>query len=543
VPATFSEVNEVIGRYTKLIVLSLILSLNAAAAPVPKQAEKPRARSAVPLPPGMPRLNVVEHRLKNGMKFLILERHVAPTVAAYIRFKVGGVNDPAGQTGIAHMLEHMMFKGTSTLGTLNYTAERPLIERLDRLNLEVEQLQYQSQTSPLHKPDPARLGHLKQEIAATLAQERRYIVKNELFEAYTRLGGTGLNAMTGNDNTTYVIELPSNALEAWADAESDRIRDPVFREFYSERDVVHEERRMRYDTQPGGQVGETLDAVSYTAHPYRVPVIGWPSDIDNLRRTEVLAYFRQHYAPNNAITVVVGDVDPAEVIRLAEKYFGPIPAQPQSLRTITVEPEQRGERRAEVVFDASPQLQMAYHIPALGHPDAPALELLGDLLADGRTSRFYQAITLKGLGQASANGATGPLPNVFGVSGLPRQPTTAAELGKAILAEIERVKKEPVSERELQRLRNQLDADTVRSLESNSGIASALLDYESNAGDWHYLYTELALLKQVTSADLMRVARQYLTTENRTVVTLVRPAEGGEASQTPSAEPSAPASH
>src|SRR5262249_13987522 len=180
----------------------------------------------------------------------IVERHDSPTVAAFIRFKVGGVDDPAGQTGIAHLLEHMMFKGTSTLGTTNYAAERPLLERLDRLNLELQRLQFQAQTSNFAKPDPARIARLHQQIAATVAQEKQYIVKNELDEAYSRLGGDGLNAFTGSDATTYVVELPSNALEAWAYAESDRIRDPVFREFYSERDVVHEERRMRTDTEP-----------------------------------------------------------------------------------------------------------------------------------------------------------------------------------------------------------------------------------------------------------------------------------------------------
>jgi len=467
----------------------------------------------------------VEHRLKNGMKFLIVERHDSPTVAAFIRFKVGGVDDPAGQTGIAHLLEHMMFKGTSTLGTTNYAAERPLLERLDRLNLELQRLQYQAQTSNFSKPDPARIARLKQQIAATLAQEKRYIIKNELDEAYSRLGGNGLNAFTSSDSTTYIVELPANALEAWAFAEADRIRDPVFREFYSERDVVHEERRMRTDTEPAGMLGELGSALTYVAHPYHNPVIGWSTDIDNTKRPEVLAYFRTHYAPNNAVAAVVGDVNPREVIRLAEKYFGPIPARAQPFRTLTVEPEQRGERRAEVEFDASPEISMAYHIPAIGHPDTPALEMLGNLLSDGRTSRLYEAITQKGLGQASADGGTGPYPNVFGVTGTPRQPTTTAELEQAILTEIERVKTEPVSERELQRLRNQLDAATVRSLESNSGIAMRLLDYEAKAGDYRYFYKELALLKAVTPADLMRVARKYLTKENRTMVTLVRPSE------------------
>jgi predicted Zn-dependent peptidase len=525
-------------RYSALILL-LTLATVGASQSAETQTVTPRVTRSVsqPLTTAAPRLRVVEHRLKNGMKFLIVERHVAPTVAAFIRFKVGGVDDPAGQTGIAHLLEHMMFKGTSTLGTTNYAAERPLLERLDNLNLELQRLQYQAQTSNFSQPDAARMARLKKQIAATLAQEKRYIVKNELDEAYSRLGGSGLNAFTANDSTTYIIELPANVLEPWAYAEADRIRDPVFREFYSERDVVHEERRMRTDTDPGGMLSETLDALTYVAHPYRNPVIGWPTDIDNTKRLEVLAYFRTHYAPNNAVAAVVGDVNAQAVIRLAEKYFGPIPSRPLPFRTLTIEPEQRGERRAEVVFDASPEISMAYHIPAVGHPDAPALEMLGNLLSDGRTSRFYEAITQKGLGQASADGGTGPYPNVFGVSGTPRQPTTTAELEQAVLAEIERVKTEPVSERELQRLRNQIDASMVRSLDSNSGIAMHLLESETRAGDWRYFYREPALLKAVTPADLMRVARKYLTKENRTVVTLVRPAGMQASAEEPAGVP------
>ncbi len=188
------------------------------------------------------------------MKFLIVERHVAPTVAAFVLFKVGGVDDPAGQTGSAHLLEHMMFKGTRTLGTLDYAAERPLMAREDQLHDELQRIEYREQADPFYRPDPAQTARLKKEIGQVQAQEKRYVVENELDEAYDHLGGTGLNAMTGSDGTNYVIELPANALEAWAYAESDRIRSPVFREFYTERNVVHEERRMRTETEPEGMI-------------------------------------------------------------------------------------------------------------------------------------------------------------------------------------------------------------------------------------------------------------------------------------------------
>jgi predicted Zn-dependent peptidase len=411
-------------RRTLLILLTafLIPAVPASTAAPPRPGATAGSRPGIAIPADAPRLNVVQHTLKNGMTFLIVPRRVSPTVSAYIRFKVGGVDDPAGQTGIAHLLEHMMFKGTTTFGTTNYSAEKPLIESMDRLNLELQRLEYRRQTSPLAPADETRIAQLKKSIAATLARQRQYIVKSEMDEAYDRLGGTGLNASTSSDYTTYTVDLPSNALEAWAYVEADRIRDPVFREFYAERDVVHEERRLRTDTTPGGLLSETLDALTYSAHPYRNPVVGWPTDIDNTKRGEVLAYFRTYYAPNNAIAAIVGDVEPREVIRLAEKYFGSIPARTKPFRTLTVEPEQRGERRASVVFDASPQFGMTYHIPAYGHADAPALQMLGSLLSDGRTSRLYTAITQKGLGQASADGGSGQYPNVFGITGVPRDP-------------------------------------------------------------------------------------------------------------------------
>jgi predicted Zn-dependent peptidase len=513
--------------------LFLLFPGRVSAAPAISSAQHRATSSLTTSASAGPRLAVVEHRLKNGMKFLIVERHVSPTVAAYVRFHVGGVNDPAGQTGIAHLLEHMMFKGTSTFGTTNYAAERPLMQREDQLSQELQAIEYRERTTPFARPQPAHVANLKRQIAQIQALEKKYVLDNELDEAYDHLGAVGMNAFTGSDSTTYVVELPANALEPWAYAESDRIRDPVFREFYTERDVVHEERRMRTETQPEGFVSETMDAIAYIAHPYHNPVIGWPTDIDNTKRAEVLQYFRTHYAPNNAVVAIVGDVKPQEVIRLAEKYFGPIPRQSQPLQPLTVEPEQHGERRATVVFEASPQLSMVYHIPAIDHPDAPALQVLGDILSDGRTSRLYLAITQKGLGQAGANGETGPFPNVFGINATPRQPTTTDELEKAILAELERVKTEPVTDREMERYRNQLDASTVRALESNSGIATLLLDEEAKAGDWRYYYKELALLKAVTPADLMRVARKYLTAENRSVVTLVPPGAGSSESSRP----------
>src|SRR3990167_4384718 len=226
------------------------------------------------------KLNVVEKTLKNGMRVLLVERHDSPTVAFYLRVRVGGVDDPQGKTGIAHILEHMMFKGTKTYGTTNYEAEVPLTEKIDRIYAELEQ-ERQKLDSPMEYPDEAKIRQLQEQMAVLQQEEKKYVVNDELWQTYQRLGGVGLNASTGDDSTQYFVQLPSNQLEVWAYIEADRLANPVFREFYSERDVVHEERRMRTDTQPTGLLWENFQAAAFLAHPYRNPVIGCPSAIDN----------------------------------------------------------------------------------------------------------------------------------------------------------------------------------------------------------------------------------------------------------------------
>jgi predicted Zn-dependent peptidase len=290
------------------------------------------------------KLNVVERTLKNGMKVLMVERHDSPTVSLHLRFRVGSVDDPRGETGIAHMLEHMMFKGTKNYGTTNYQAEVPVMNKIDQLAAE-EERERARRFSAFDKPEEAKIKKLQEEMKATLDQERKYIVKDEMWQTYQRVGAVGMNASTGEDSTQYFLALPSNQLELWAYLESDRLANPVFREFYSERDVVHEERRMRTDNEPQGALWENFLSTAFQAHPYRNPTIGWASDIDGLMREEVLSYFKTFYAPNNCIAVLVGDIDPDKTMAIMEKYFGVLPAQKVPAREITVEPAQTGERR------------------------------------------------------------------------------------------------------------------------------------------------------------------------------------------------------
>lgn len=469
---------------------------------------------------------VTEHRLANGMRFLIVERRESPTFSAYLRFRVGSVNEPAGQTGLAHLLEHMMFKGTDRFGITDPEAEAPILARIDALH----QALRAERTGAT--PDAVRLAALEQEIAALEAEARRFIVQNELWEIYRRQGGTRLNASTSRDGTQYYVSLPKNRLELWALLESDRMHRPVFREFYTERAVVQEERRERVDTNPRGQLWEAALATAFAAVPYGHPILGWPGDLANLTRPQAEAYHRTHYAPNNALAVLVGDLDPAEVIRVVERYFGAIPPQPAPPALVLEEPPQPGERRIRIEYPAEPQLLLLYRAPAVGHPDTAALAVLGSLLSDGRSSRLHRRL-VEERRLASSIGA-GPWllrhAGLFVVQAAPRAPHTPEEVEAAIAEELARLLVEPPSDRELRKVRNLLEVETLQTFASSGGLASRLGDGWALTGDWRFSLVERARIQAITAEQVVAAARTYLVPRQRTVATLVR----GEAPPVPS---------
>jgi len=480
-------------------------------------------------------LNVVERTLPNGMRILMVERHDSPTVGTFLLFKVGGVDDPEGRTGIAHVLEHMMFKGTRTYGTADYNAEVPMMSKIDRIYAELAE-ELRKQSTPLETADEAKIERLRKEMAETTQEQRKHIITDEFWQTAQRIGGVGLNASTGADSTQYFVQLPSNQLEVWAYLESDRLANPVFREFYAERDVVHEERRMRTDTRPENLLWESFQAAAFLAHPYRNPVIGWPSDIDRLRREEVLQYFKTYYAPNNAIAAIVGDIDPDKTYALMEKYFGPIPAQPIPPRSIPDEPAPRGERRVTMEADAQPRVYIGWHTPAIGDPDGYALDVLAQVWTGSgrgsRTGRLYKSLVLdrKLALNVGAGNNTSLYANLFIVTATPAEGKTVEELEKAIYEEMAKIETEPPTDEELTRIRNGVDASMIRSLRSNSGIARMIASVEHLAGSWRYLLTEREQMKAVTAEDVQKAARKYFTPVNRTVAEL-RPKSGDDAAE------------
>jgi len=467
---------------------------------------------------------VKEYVLDNGMKILVLKRSGTPAFSAYIRYLVGAVDEEVGRTGSAHILEHMLFKGSKRIGTKNFSVEKEIMQDVERIGEELDMEREKGS-----KADPEKVAELKEALKKRLTDQRGYIIKNEISEIYTRNGASGFNAFTGPDTTTYLVKLPSNKLELWAWLESDRIRSPVLREFYSERDVVMEERRRSVDNSPEGTLYEQFKAALYIAHPYGRPIIGWESDIEFLPKDAVRDFLKTYYSPNNTVVAIVGNIEPEKVYRTIKKYFSDIPAQYIPPRVSTREPPQKGERRLQVEMDANPSRMIGFHKPSIGHKDDYIFDIIDSVLTHGRTSRLYKSLVLeKGIAvSASGFGAGGNrYANVYALQIIPRAPHTTEEVEEALYEELDRLKSAPISDRELQKVLNNMEADYIRKLQSNSGLAYYLSDYESITGDWRYMVRYMDEIKKITPADVMEAAKKYLVKTNRTVATLVSKKNG-----------------
>ncbi len=456
---------------------------------------------------------VKEHLLPNGMKFIVLERHDAPVVSFQIYADVGAVNESYGITGISHFLEHMAFKGTRTVGTKNYEKERSQLDKIDQL---YEKL-VQAQSAVV--PDSEVVKRLQDEFSRANKEAQGLIVVNEYGNLFSEQGGVGLNASTGTDATRYVVSLPSNKLEFWMALESDRFMNPVFRQFFEERNVVMEERRLGIETRPYGKLAEDFTATAFKAHPYGHPVVGFMSDLQRITRKDVRDYFHYYYSPSNLTAAIVGDVKAEEVFRMADLYFGRIPSAPKPEALRTVEPPQEGERRVAVVAQSQPLLLVGYHQPK--SPDDLALHALSTILGRGRSSRLYRSLVLEKKIAVDVSSTTGwpggKYPSLFVVVAVPSRGHTTAECLAAIESEIERARNEPVSEEELTKhKRRVMKAITDRS-KSNGASAHALTWHEIVQGDWRKAFDVIHDIEAVTPTDIQRDARKYLVPENRTI--------------------------
>lgn len=466
---------------------------------------------------------VREHTLANGMKLLMVERHSSPTVAAWIRFKVGSVNERSDEHGMAHLLEHMLFKGTKTLGTRDYKAEKELLPQIEETAraLMAERLKRD-------KADKERIASLTAKLAALQAEEDKLVVPDVYSDLYSRNGGVSFNAFTGKDTTAYMVSLPSNKLELWAAIESDRMQNAVMRQFYTERNVVMEERRRTYEMEPAAKLWENFLAAAFVIHPYGQPIIGWMSELENLSKTQTEQFLRSYYAPVNAVVAIIGDIDTENTIQLVEKYFGSIPPGVPVPPVAVEEPPQVGERRTEVIGDAEPELFIGFHKPAWPAPDDYIFDVIDMLLTTGKTSRLYQKLVLEKQLATDVSSAVVPgtiYPNLFIINATPRSPHTVKEVEDAVYAELERLKTEPVAERDLQRIQNNLEATEIRAMGSNGGLAYRLTDFETTTGSWRNFLERRKQVAKVTPADVMRVAQNYFKEANRTVGTIKKQEE------------------
>lgn len=452
-------------RPIALVALAFALSVFGAPAPAPAASYADR---------------VLERVLPNGLELILLEDHKAPVAVFQIWYRVGSRNELLGTTGLSHMLEHMMFKGTDKVGPEEYSK---IIQR----------------------------------------------------------NGGQTNAFTSADHTTYFATMASDRLGVVIDLEADRLANLKINDelFGPERDVVKEERRLRTENEPVSALFEQLSAAAFVEHPYHSPVIGWMNDLDRSTLDDLLRHYRTYYIPNNAFIVAVGDFDAQKLAVQIEAAFASIPAGPLPPPVRPVEPPQEGERRVELRRPAElPYVAVGYHAPSSLSPDAPALDVLAEVLAGGKSTRLYQGLVYRRrlAREASADyDYFSKDPSLFVLSAQPLPGKSAAQLESALLAEVENIKRKPPSVREMQKAKNAAEAEFVFAQDSLFYQGMLLGQFEI-AGDWRRIDGYLDALRAVTPEDVSRVAAVYLDADNRTVATLI-PTAAGNAPVPPSAMP------
>jgi predicted Zn-dependent peptidase len=418
------------------------------------------------------------------------------------------------------MFEHMAFKGTTVIGTKSYKAEAKALEQVDRAYAALAE-----ERTRQGGPDPAKIEELEQALKQAQDEADKQIVSNEFGEIVNRAGGVGLNAFTGADTTGYMFSLPANKVELWAYLESERFRDPVFREFYKERDVVQEERRMRTESQPIGRMIEQFLCTAFIAHPYGQPTVGFMSDLQSFTREDAKDFYARYYVPANMTTAIVGDVKAEEVLPLVKKYFARLPAGPKPADLRTVEPPSLAERVITIPDPSQPVYVEGYHRPSAKHDDDAVYDAIADILSTGRDSRLYRSLVRDkkiALFSGAFNGFPGDkYPHLMIFYGLTSPGHTNEEIQEAIREEIDRIINEPVSEQELRKVKTRAKAGLIRGLTDNMGIAIQLASYQAQYGNWRELFHSVDKIEQVTQEDIMRVAKATFIPTNRIVAKIV----------------------
>jgi predicted Zn-dependent peptidase len=466
--------------------------------------------------------------LPNGLTLIVCERHDAPVFSYTTFVDAGDVDDPSGESGLAHMFEHLAFKGTSQIGTTDYATEKVALEKVEAANDA-----YEAEYLKAVGRDEKKLAELKKAFLEAQAEAHKYVIPNQFTDVAERNGAEGLNAQTGMDETMFFWSMPENRLELWAWLESARLSDTVPREFYKERDVVVEERRMRTDSNPIGRLVEQFLATAYVAHNYGRSAIGWPSEVSQINATEAMEFHKKYYVGSNIVVSVVGDVKAAEVMPLLEKYFSKVPGGPKPEEMTTVEPKQFAEKSVTIREQTQPFYLEGYHRPDFHDPDDAVYDAIGDIMSNGRVSRLYRSLVRDQQIAAEAEGFSGfpgdKYPGLFAFYAVPLPGHTPDQMGDAIHKEIEKLKTVDVTDDELAMFKTRTRADLLRGLADNQGLSNSLAEYQTRYGDWRELFTQLDKVDKVTKADIRRVANKVFVAGNRTSAEIVTEAPAAAA--------------
>ncbi|RME57783.1 MAG: insulinase family protein, partial [Candidatus Dadabacteria bacterium] len=430
----------------------------------------------------------------NGLRVIFYKRAVAPVFTGYTAVGVGGIDEKPGSTGIAHLLEHIAFKGTKTVGKKNYKKEKKLLKAL-------EKLMKTHPTSPQVKEIRAKLSKLW--------------LPEEFTKIYKEAGAVGLNATTSADRTSYFVSLPKDAFKLWCYMESDRIINPVMRQFYKEREVVREERRMRYEDSPDGKLWERLKQVAFLAHPYRLPVIGYDEDIRKLQASQLKAFQKKYYKASNIVMALVGDLSKEEIKECINTYLIKIPEGTRPKRDYIKEPEQNGERVFTLNLFAKPELVIAYKRMPYPHPDDAAFTVLVDMLSGGASSWLYEELVNKEkvatkISYAEGPGYLGKTLAMFWITPASSSNNSPFNLLKRFDKALLKFRKEGITKERLKRSITRTSVDYIKQLKSNQGLAQLLAETELLYGGWQEIVNSALNLKKVTLSDVKRVFDKYL---------------------------------
>ena len=517
----------ILGRaFGVAVVLAWLGATPAAAQKSAPRSGGAKSSAAKPAPStGLENLErqVSDFTLPNGLKFIVVERHQAPVFSFETVVGAGSANDQVGTTGLAHMMEHMAFKGTDVVGTTDYSAEKPL--------LAAEETAWSALLTERRrgaKADTTKLASLQKAFDDSQARSLKYVDSNASTRILEAAGAQNINAFTADDITAYFYSMPSNRLELWALMSAGTFSRPVFREFYKERDVVYEERRMRTESSPVGRLIDEFIHASYVAHPYGFGGIGHPSDLKSFSRTQGEEYFRKYYVAKNLVTAIVGDVTTEDVKRLADKYFSGLSSAPKPPPIDTQEPPQHAERRVILEDSAQPILVIGWHIPASTDPESPACKALADLLAGGDYARLNKALVKERKIATQVSAFTGfpgeRYPNQLVLFIVPASGQDPEVVEKAVYGVLDSIAVKPFTDEELAGYKVRMRAKKIEAAEDNASLAGELAQAQDMYGDWHEFFRESERVQALQPADLMNAMKAHLVRLNRTVGMIVNPA-------------------